>query len=314
MTQFTPPGNDDLNSEPNYPAIVSHLQQQLETLANQVKVLSLPNRSVSNPAPKIRLPEKFSGDRKEFRGFLSQLELVFRVKADDYPSDILKISTFGTLLDGRALKWFLPYLEKGLVDTMTWKQFVQSASETFGEPCRILNAESHLMNLVQHGSLIDYVTEFTTLASELEWSENALISHFRRGLSPAILDLMVTYGVPRSLNEVITLATQLDSRIWENKQIRKSRSIPAEKMQQRPHRLPAPRPPPARTSDAMEIDASRRGPIDSSERNRRIQNNLCLYCGNSGHRLKDCPMRSKSLNASTVPPLKSTNQGNGQGQ
>jgi hypothetical protein len=314
MTQFTPDQASEI-IEPDYPVIVSNLQQQLEDLASQIQNLSSSTRS-SAPvgSPKVRLPEKFSGDRKSFRGFLSQLELVFRVKAVDYSSDMLKISTFGTLLDGKALKWFLPYLEKGLVDTMTWKEFVVRATETFGESCRVLNAESHLMNLVQHGSLIDYITEFTALAIDLNWSENALISHFRRGLSPGILDLMVAYDVPGTLNELITLATQIDGRIWENKQIRKSRSMQPERNQTRPTRPPAPRPPSVRVSDAMEIDASRRGPIDAKERNRRVQNNLCLYCGNDGHRLKDCPSRSRTLNVATVSKVKSDNQGKGKGQ
>ena len=41
----------------------------------------------------------------------------------------------------------------------------------------------------------------------------------------------------------------------------------------------------------MEIDAMRRGPISQVERQRRMDNNLCLYCGKAGHRRLECPTR-----------------------
>lgn len=306
MTQYSAQNSENID----YPAVIAQLQHQLTNLTNQVQHMSTqPGPATVEPAPisrspKVSLPAKFSGDRRSFRGFLFQLELVFRVRPADYYSDSLKIATFGTLLDGKALKWFLPYLEKQLIDTMTWETFKITATETFGEPCRKLNAETRLMNLVQSGSLIDYVSEFTSLSSEIEWSENALISHFRRGLNPSLLDLMVTYEVPSTLTEMVTLATQVDNRVWESKQIRRqlSKSVQhsnsrAPKQSPRPMNSPVPAP---KDPYAMDLDASKKGPISAEERKRRYDSKLCLYCGNPGHRVSECPLKSRQLDASTI--------------
>jgi hypothetical protein len=128
MTQNTPDlsdlprSNTPLPGTPtpqvDYPAMIHQMQQQLHFLSTQVQLLSSTSQDVVS-SPSIALPVKFSGNRKEFRGFISQLELVFRVKAREYSTDSLKISTFGTLLEGKALKWFLPFIEKGLIDSTT---------------------------------------------------------------------------------------------------------------------------------------------------------------------------------------------------
>ncbi|OMJ28671.1 Retrotransposon-derived protein PEG10 [Smittium culicis] len=51
--------------------------------------------------------------------------------------------------------------------------------------------------------------------------------------------------------------------------------------------------------EPMEIDAlyaKRKGPLSDEERERRVKNNLCLYCGEGGHYKNNCP-RSKYLKA-----------------
>ena len=45
----------------------------------------------------------------------------------------------------------------------------------------------------------------------------------------------------------------------------------------------------------MEVDAVKHHPLTNSERERRKKNNLCLYCGNAGHKVNDCPELAKKL-------------------
>jgi hypothetical protein len=50
--------------------------------------------------------------------------------------------------------------------------------------------------------------------------------------------------------------------------------------------------PQPRDPDAMEIDQSRqRGPLSAEERQYRMTNRLCLYCGGPGHLAIGCPVR-----------------------
>ncbi|KAH9263480.1 hypothetical protein BASA83_013112 [Batrachochytrium salamandrivorans] len=61
---------------------------------------------ISTLEPKASLPDKFDGTRKNFRGFINQLELVFQLQASRYDTDRKMIAMLGTLLTGNALAWY----------------------------------------------------------------------------------------------------------------------------------------------------------------------------------------------------------------
>ncbi|KAH6584380.1 hypothetical protein BASA61_007494 [Batrachochytrium salamandrivorans] len=91
---------------------------------------------VSTLEPKARLPDKFDGTRRNFRGFINQLELVFQLQASRYDTDRKKIAMLGTLLTGNALSWYNPYIEKPDLfqyDLSTWPRFKEKFRATFGE-------------------------------------------------------------------------------------------------------------------------------------------------------------------------------------
>lgn len=62
--------------------------------------------------------------------------------------------------------------------------------------------------------------------------------------------------------------------------------------------------------------ATPRGPLSLSKRQRRIDNNLCLYAGCTGHVASDCPVkraaeeRRTMLRSVTVIPASAPSSGN----
>ncbi|ORZ33786.1 hypothetical protein BCR44DRAFT_350387 [Catenaria anguillulae PL171] len=63
--------------------------------------------------------------------------------------------------------------------------------------------------------------------------------------------------------------------------------------------------------DKMVVDALQmRGPISDAEKQRRLDNNLCLYCGKPGHSANACP--NKRRNKSEKSTLRRS--GNGKSQ
>ncbi|KAH6562509.1 hypothetical protein BASA62_009115 [Batrachochytrium salamandrivorans] len=102
--------------------------QESRAIANR----AILEHTATNSTPSINsrtqasLPDKFDGTRRNFRGFINQLELVFQLQASRYDTDRKKIAMLGTLLTGNALAWYNPYLEKPDLfqyDLSTWPRF-----------------------------------------------------------------------------------------------------------------------------------------------------------------------------------------------
>ena len=295
------------------------LQSQVETLSHRLQALhdrALPSSlNASPPPPKVKLPGTFTGDRSKFRGFLYQLNLVFSLRSAEYHSDAIKVATFGTLLDGKALQWFTPLIKNGKYEQVSWSDFQKEASKIFDDPCRQSSAESELQKIHQTGSVSDYISDFNALASEVDWTEASLVSFFRRGLKSSILDLMVHSDLPTDLASAFSLALRVESRLNETAQLKRSRFVTPVSHEHRSRPVVAistPTPDP----QVMDIDAVRRGPLSSQERQRRYDNRLCLYCGEASHQIAKCPKKIQSLRSLSSMPINNQqpNSGNSPSQ
>ena len=179
--------------------------------------------------------------------------------------------------------------------------FVEHLSASYGVVDEVNRAERQLRALRQTGSASSYYTIFNNLATLLNWGDAALRSQFYEGLKSRVKDQLANVDKPDTLESMKNLAIRIDNRLFERDQERKYESTPAAR-----YTTPfAPRPtipPPVSTGPIpMDIDAvnarnpgstqSPRGPISIAERQRRRNNNLCLYCGNPGHSLANCSLR-----------------------
>ncbi|KAH6571191.1 hypothetical protein BASA62_004014, partial [Batrachochytrium salamandrivorans] len=112
--------------------------QESRAIANKEMLESTISEStpVSTLEPKVSLPDKFDGTRRNFRGFINQLEHVFQIQASRYDTDRKKIAMLGTLLTGNALAWYNPYLEKPDLfryNLSTWPRFKKKFRAAFRE-------------------------------------------------------------------------------------------------------------------------------------------------------------------------------------
>jgi hypothetical protein len=141
----------------------------------------------------------------------------------------------------------------------------------------------------------------------LDWNDEPLCQHFFRGLKPEVKDKVLSPTDFIDLNSLIESAIKWDNLLYQrrkdpnnnnkstdrfnitNRQMSNNRSWnqgfnkPQWNGPQRHNNIgsgPAP----------MEVD-SIRGPLTQGEKDRRRQNNLCLYCGTPGHRALDCRKR-----------------------
>ncbi|KAH9263637.1 hypothetical protein BASA83_012945 [Batrachochytrium salamandrivorans] len=300
--------------------ILSSLSARLRLLENEnesLKVDIQESRAIANRAilehtitgnahmsilePKASLPDKFDGTRKNFRGFINQLELVFQLQASRYDTDRKKIAMLGTLLNGNALSWYNPYLEKPDLfqyDLSTWPRFKEKFCATFGE----INQE-----------------QVSEARIHIDWNDAALRSQFYHGLSSEIKDALVHFDNPSSVSAAMDMAIRIDNRLFERRQEQQlshqrpfssnSSAAPItsrfmnQQQQQRffdPRQTANPiRPdsfvnlpsigPAPKSSDDMDIDFVRRGSLSLMEREHRVKQGLCLVCGEAGHQKVACP-------------------------
>ncbi|KAH9264569.1 hypothetical protein BASA83_011974 [Batrachochytrium salamandrivorans] len=154
-----------------------------------------------------------------------------------------------------------------------------------------------------------YVALFHQLTADLDWNDSALRAQFYFGLSYEIKDALVHFDTPSTLSLAIQQAIKVDNRLYERRLERtevrgvtpysspnrffpptrpqpptpRTSNTPWNQPQRRP---PPPSPmvvPPPRSSNDMDIDFARRGPLTSEERQQRMSRGLCLVCGQSGH-------------------------------
>ncbi len=269
----------------NLQGAVSQLQNSLQNASP---------RPPSNLPPKISLPDKFDGSRSKYRGFVNQVRLYICMQPGQYPSDDVQVGLLGTLLTGPALAWFSPLMENfdPLLDD--FNAFLKEFEATFGNSDKVRIAATKIRALSQGSRPAStYASEFRQIACDLNWGQDALIDQFRTGLKGDVKDLLLTVADPVTLNEAISIAVRCDNRLFERRQERQL-EIPSTF----PRNIATPSTPPnlGTNGDAMQLDAVRPRSISASEKERHHANNLCLYCGGSGHFAQSCPLKWSTAN------------------
>jgi hypothetical protein len=244
--------------------------------------------------PRVSLPDKFDGTRSKFRGFVNQIRLITVLQPERYPTEEARVGLVGTLLTGQALSWFAPLFEKRSPILSNFESFLEAFAEAFGEHDKVRWATTKIRSLRQGArSASVYASDFRQLASDINWGEEALVSQFYWGLRDDVKDLLLTLPDPQTLNEAISQAVKCDNRLFQRRQ------------DQRP-RHQATRYDATMTTrslgshleaEDMQIDAARVRTLTPEEKKRRMEEGLCLYCGEEGHKVGNCP---KKQNRRTV--------------
>ena len=213
-----------------------------------------------------------------------------------------------------------------------WSAFVRTLRIQFGPIDPTADAEDGIDNLKMQDNqrIIKYNVEFNRLAIRTGWDDSVLRHRYYSGLAERIKDIMGQQGKPSTLEEMKHLAHSIDSRHWErlreksragknksdnqdksdkHKTDDKSKNSPStsgsgntnssknnnsnnnnKSNNNKSGKAPSTSGSSASFSDKLGKD----GKLTQQERQRRYDNNLCLFCGGTGHTAKDCPKSSSS--------------------
>jgi hypothetical protein len=142
------------------------------------------------------------------------------------------------LLKEDAANWAEPHLWKVLEMKQgalaTIPEFVDHFYNAFDDPDAERAAERRIQELSQEGvaskSTAEYTTVFRNLAADLDWGDSALMAAFRRGLHWKVKEIISQKETqPRSLEELIQAAIQIDNVRQENEASRPPRTNPPKK-------------------------------------------------------------------------------------
>ena len=128
------------------------------------------------------------------------------------------------------------------------------------------------------------------------------MSQFYWDLRDDVKDLLLSLPDPRTLNEAISQAVRCDNRLFQRRQDQRSRhQTSASASNLNLHSK----------AEDMQIDAARVRAFTPEEKKRRMEEGLCLYCRESGHKVGNCP---KKQNRRTVKTRSAVMQENDDAQ
>jgi len=174
-----------------------------------------------------------------------------------------------------------------------------------------------------------YNVDFMRYASQLGWENSVLCHRYYQGLPNRIQDPISTWeqGKPTSFQDMYALAMTIDHCYWERdcerhharqtekeafeshswKQGKASTSVsvtasqskanpsPTASSTKNPSSKPSPSPAPKKQANTPRVDLSSKlasnSKLTSDECKKRLENNLCLYCGAGDHKLDSCPKK-----------------------
>jgi hypothetical protein len=290
--------------------------------------------SSSSKRAKAKEPDTFDGSEpKKLNNFILLCNLYFRTNSA-YSQDATKITFALSYLRGMALEFFEPsFLDSDeLPDWMdNWDAFVRTLRTQFGPIDPTGDAESKLDHLKMQDNqhIVKYNVDFNALAIRSGWDEGVLRYRYYTGLAERIKDIMGQQGKPATLEAMKTLAHQIDSRYWE-RQREKSRAGKGKSDDKPDDGKKSDKG--KKTDDSGKNPSSsnngtnnsnkgnknskdnksgksssstastnpladklgKDGKLTPQERQRRFDNNLCLFCGGAGHTAANCSKASSS--------------------
>ncbi|MBW0593504.1 hypothetical protein O181_133219 [Austropuccinia psidii MF-1] len=275
------------------------MQQMTQIMANLHEASSSDSsRTPAFKTPSMKEPECFDGTQPfKVRSFIQSCQLILHNDPAKFSQERKKVLYATSFLIGRAEKWIEPYLSNLTNQDPNYllnssKLFKSKLFNLFGDPNEVRKAQAELdsLRMKEGGHVSLYIADFRSLVSRIgDWGERALIHHFRKELPSRILDQLAFHPSRiDSLQDLMDITLELDTRYHERQKEKnhhqekkpeatKSSSSHRQNSSSSRHKK--------KNSHAQKWDKPHSSLLNKdfklkgSEKERRIKEGLCTYCG-----------------------------------
>jgi hypothetical protein len=332
------------------------LAQALELLANKIAGMSSASKPKSQVKPRVPDTFDGS-DPNKLETFIFQCNMYLATRSSDFSDDEARVSFALSYLKGSPQDWFQSELSHVASEGhrlpewfIRYPTFLAELKRLFGPRDPVTDAMTSLENLKfkESGKATRYTIDFNRHARKTGWNEQALLRQFYKGLPDRLKDEIARLGKPSGLKALQEMVATLDQRYWERQseitRDKKSASVSAttsaskptssdktsgsqtsngskqDNRQQAKKDQKKPANPTTSATPAKNSIATLLGPdgkLKPEERQRRLDNNLCLRCGKTGHMVNECPTTSKTKpkgRAATATPATASGTTSGSGK
>ena len=288
-----------------------------------VPVPAAPARTSTPPPPKVKLadPKRFTGKAGDVDKFIRTIDSRFRIRSYASYTDYEKVQVFASFLAYPADDWHDAISTSRPALLNSYKLYVEAFRSHYQSATHQQDLLGKLDKLCQVGTAADYVARFVALADQARIDEITRREKFFRGLKAEIrhgLSLQVLPTAP--FEQICQVAISVDYALSYNARVplhpglkvkNGSTYAPSVKYSAPSSSSSNNQASQATTSSAsgpwpMEIDSIRtrlgKGKLPKEELERRLKNNLCLYCANSGHTKDSCPTKTEKSQAGNARP------------
>jgi len=319
----------------------TQLADTLRAMTDRLAALSVP----PPPAPlvpvepksrvKPRSPDTFDGsDLGKLDDFIFQCSMYIVLRGQDFPDEASKVAFMLSYLKGSALDWFQTVATHGSSGLMStaWlsspSKFINELRRLFGPRDPVNEATVRIENLryKDAGKAVKYTLDFNQDAPRTGWNDKALYRQFYKGLLDQLKDELTQIGKPKTLIPLQHQVQVLNQRYWEHqaeiscdkrassntapartdkpKQSNNNSARPAASSSQTPAQSKSSSSSKPKNPNADKL--GKNGKLTPEEQDRRFKLQLCLFCGNAGHKVTDCPSAKNSAKgkAATTEPAK----------
>jgi hypothetical protein len=285
-----------------YAARVTRLEDDLtreRAISARLATLEGPGHGHEPKPEDIPDPDNFDGTRANLRPFLTKLRLKIAGNAARFPNVQHQLRYAFGFLKGDAYAAIEPHLANDRLNFATLDEFTEVLKMAFGDPDETRTATLELESLRQTNKEFSrYYADFQRLMAIVNYDERAKRAALERGLNKELKSALTLQDAPdnETFLQFVARVNRLDNRIRAHAQQLRSATTSNTQRPPAPRTTPAPVvTAPATPTTAtgthpgpMELNANRRR-ITPAERQRRIAQGLCMYCGGTGHFAAQCP-------------------------